>query len=207
MFKTVQRHTLGGKVTNKTSDDSKNDGSPWWNETRSGSSSNKTRDTAGTPSDHRPLASESPVEKNPSNGGKHGGQVGVPASHGSAHVGTKGRSTVEAQPSKPEEDGSESDKRNVVWTKVQHHLLLTATENHGVCESGKTGTNLDRSSTGVVVNTPLVCPSVHVPCPAGDGAVDESGPEEDEDHHRDQTTTFSDGTDDDCSGGRTELHL
>ena len=201
------RLTLGGKVTNCSSHDTKNDRGPWSDETGGWSSSDETRDTSGTPSDHGPLAGESPIKKNPGDGTKHGSQVGVPASHGSTHVGTESRSTVEAQPTEPEEDGSESNKRNVVWTEVQHHLLLTAAENHGVCKSGQTGSNFDRSSTSVVVDTPLESPSVDVPNPASDWAVDDGGPEEDKDHHWNQTTTLSDSADDDSSGGSTELHL
>jgi hypothetical protein len=106
-----------------------------------------------------------------------------------------------------QEDGTESDERDVVRTEVEHHLFLASSENHRVGKSRHTRTDFDGTTSSVVEDTPLVGPSVSTPNPASDGAVDESGPEEDEDHARNQTTTLSDGTNDNGSGNSTELHL
>jgi len=201
------KHTLGSKVSNNTGGDSEDDGCPRSDETRGGSGSDETRDDTGTPTDHGPLARKTPIEKNPGHGGEHGSEVGVPASHGSAKVGTEGRSTVEAQPSEPQENGAEGDERDVVGAEVEHHLLLAATENHRVGEGTATGNDLDGTSTSVVESTPLEEPAVDVPGPVCNGAVYDGGPQPDEDHHGDQTTTLSNATYDNGSSDGAELHL
>jgi hypothetical protein len=201
------KRTLGSKVSNNTSGDSKNDGCPRSDETRGGSGSDKTRDGTGTPTDHRPLAGKTPIEKNPGHRGKHSSEVGVPASHGSAEVGTESRATVEAQPSEPQKNGTEGDERDVMRAEVEHHLLLAATEDHRVGESAATGNNLDGTSTSVIESTPLEEPAVDVPGPVGDGAVYDGGPQPDENHHGDQTTALSNATDDNGSSDGAELQL
>jgi hypothetical protein len=200
-------HTLGSKVSNNTRGDTEDDGCPRSDETGGGSGSDETGDSTGAPADHGPLAGKTPIEKNPGHRGEHGGEVGVPASHGSAKVGTEGRSTVEAQPSEPQENGAEGDEGDVVRTEVKHHLLLAATEDHRVGEGTATGNDLDGSSTSVVESTPLEEPAVDVPGPVCDGAVYDGGPQPDEDHHGDKTTALSNATDDDGSSDSAELHL
>jgi hypothetical protein len=94
-----------------------------------------------------------------------------------------------------------------VRTEVQHHLLLTAAQDHRVCQRRHSRGDFDRSATGVVEHTPFECPSVHVPDPAGDGAVYEGGPAEHENHHWDKTATLSDGADNNGACHAGELHL
>jgi hypothetical protein len=198
---------FGCKVAHDTSSDSENNRCPRSDETRSGSGSDKTRDGTGTPTDHGPLTGKSPIEDDPSDGSEHGSQVGVPAGHGSTKVGTEGGTTVEAQPTEPQEDGTEGDERDVVRTEVEHHLFLASSENHRVGKSRHTRTDFDGTASCVIEDTPLEGPSVGTPNPASDRAVDESSPEEDEDHAGNQATTLSDGTNDNGSSNSTELHL
>ena len=201
------RRTLGSEVSNNTGSDTEDNASPRSKETGAGRGSDETRDGTGTPADHRPLAGKAPIEENPGHRGEHGSQVGVPASHDSAEVGTESRATVEAQPSKPQENGTEGDERDVVRAEVEHHLLLAATEDHRVGEGGATGNNLDGSSTSVIEASPLEEPAVCVPGPVCDGAVYDGGPEPNEDHHGNKTTALSNATDDDSSSNGAELHL
>lgn len=201
------KRTLGSKVSNNAGGDTEDNGSPGGQETRGGSSSDETRDDTGTPADHRPLAGKAPIEDNPGHRSEHGSKVGVPASHDSAKVGTEGRSTVKAQPSEPQEDGTESNQRDVVGAEVEHHLLLAATEDHRVGEGSATGDDLDGSSTSIVESTPHEEPAVRVPGPVCNRAVYDGGPEPDEDHHGNKTTALSNATDDDGSSDSAELHL
>lgn len=67
-------------------------------------------------------------------------------------------------------------------TKVEHHLLLSLSQHHTVSQSRETGDNLDRSSAGVVENAVLECPSVDIPHPACDRAVNKRSPEKDKNH-------------------------
>ncbi len=85
-----------------------------------------------------------------------------------------------------------------MWTEVRHHLLLTPAQDEGVCEGGHARANLDGSSAGIVHHAVIEAPAVDIPSPAGDGAVDESGPSEDEDEEGEHATTLGDGT---CSNG------
>jgi len=174
--------TLGGKVTNRACNNAENDTGPRCDVTRCRCGSDETRDASGTPTDHRPLSSQPPIEKNPSDCSEHGRKVGVPASHGGTQVCAECRTTVESQPSKPEEYGAERDQGHVVGSEVQHHLLLTPTKHHRICQSGQSGSNLDGSTSGVVHHTPAIAPTIGIPCPASDRTVDESRPAEDEDH-------------------------
>lgn len=91
--------------------------------------------------------------------------------------------------------------------EVEHHLLLTATEDHRVGERAATRNDLDGSSTSVIKSTPLEEPAVDVPGPVCDGAVYDGGPQPDEDHHGNQATALSNATDNNGSSDAAELHL
>jgi hypothetical protein len=94
-----------------------------------------------------------------------------------------------------------------VGTEVQHHLLLTAAKNHGVCEGGETRADLDRSTTSVSKNAPLVRPTVDVAHPASNQAVHKGGPDEGEEHEGNETATLFDGTCNNSACEGAELHL
>lgn len=199
--------TLGGKVTGDTSNNAENDTGPGVDETRSRSGSNETRDGTRAPTDHGPLAGQTEIENTPGHGSEHGSEARVPASHNSTEVGAEGRTTVEAKPAKPEEDGTEGDERNVVRAEVHHHLLVTAAENPRVGESGHTRANLDGNTAGIVENAVDETPTTGVPDPVCERAVNESGPEEDENHARNNTASLSNSTDGKSSSDSAEHHL
>jgi len=201
------RRTLRGVVAHDTRHDPQYNAPPRGDEAGRRGRSHQTRDGARTPADHRPLPRQTPVEDHPGYRGEGGSQVGVPARHGRAQVGTKGGATVEAQPAEPEEDRSEEDEGDVVRAEVEHHPFLATAQDHRVREGGQTGADLDGATTGVVHDAVLVGPAVDVPRPAGEGAVDDGGPDEGEDHGRQQTAAFRNGAHDDRSGDGAELHL
>lgn len=91
--------------------------------------------------------------------------------------------------------------------EVEHHLFLATSEDHGVGQRCASRDNLDGTTTGVIKTTPHEEPAVDVPGPVCDGAVYDSGPEPDEDHHGDQATALSNTTDDDGSSDGAELQL
>jgi hypothetical protein len=152
--------TLGGEVGNDSGGDAENDAAPGSQETGGGRGSDKTRDDTRAPADHGPLASQTPIEENPGHGGKHSSKVAVPAGHDGTKVGAESRASVEAEPAEPQEDGAESDERDVVGTEVEHHLLLTTAKDHRVCEGRASGNNLDGAAASVVHASPLEEPSV-----------------------------------------------
>ncbi|KAI6770237.1 hypothetical protein HG530_004866 [Fusarium avenaceum] len=199
--------TKAGKVTSDTSDNTKDDAGPGVDKTRSRSSSDKTGDGTGAPANHGPFASQTEIKNAPSHSSKHGSEARVPASHDGTKVGTEGRTTVETEPAEPEEHSTKSNEGDVVRTEVHHHLLVTSAENPGVGKSGHTGANLDRNTTSVVENTVSETPAVGVPDPVGKRAVDESGPEKDEDHAGNNTTSLSNSTDCKSTSDSAEHHL
>lgn len=198
---------LSREVGNNAGDDAEDNRAPRSDETRSRSGGDETRNEAGAPADHRPLARQAPIKEDPGHGAEDTSEVGVPAGHRSAEVSTEGRATVECEPAEPEEDSAEGDERDVVRAEVEHHLLLAASENHGVGERRHTRDNLDGSTTGVVEDTPAEGPTARSPHPASDGAVDERGPDEGENEERHEAAALSDGTCDNGGGNGAELHL
>lgn len=91
--------------------------------------------------------------------------------------------------------------------KVKHHFFLAFAENHAVGQGRAAGGDLDGAAAGVVEDAVFEGPAVGVPDPAGDGAVDEGGPPEGEDHGGDEAAAFGDGAHDDCGGYGAEHHL
>lgn len=91
--------------------------------------------------------------------------------------------------------------------EVEHHLLLTTSEDHGVGQSAATGGDFDRASTSVIETTPRKKPAIDIPRPVCDRAVYDGGPEPDEDHHGNQATALGDGTDNDSRRDTAKLHL
>lgn len=91
--------------------------------------------------------------------------------------------------------------------EVEHHLLVAPAEHPRVGERRKTGADLDGPAAGVVENAVVEGPSVDVPHPAGERAVDEGGPEEDEDHGREHAAALRDGADHKGCRDSAEHHL
>lgn len=199
--------TLGRVVADRTGDDAEHDGTKRRDETGCRRGRHQARDGTGTPSHHRPLPRQPPVQQSPRGRSQHGRQVSIPARHDGAEIGAKGRTAVEAQPSEPEQGGAEDDHGDVMGPEVDHQAFLPAAEHQGVGQGGHAGADFDGAAAGVVHHAVFVGPAVDVPGPAGDRAVDQRGPEEDEDHHRGETAAFGDGADDDGGRGRAELHL
>lgn len=199
--------TFGAKVAADAGSDAENDAGPGVEKTRGRCGSDEARDGTRAPTDHGPFLGETEIEEAPGHGGEHGGQARVPAGHDGAEVGAKGRAAVESEPAKPEEDGAEGDERDVMGAEVHHHALVAAAEDPGVGERGDTGANLDGDTAGIVEDAVLEAPAVGVPDPVGERAVDESGPEEGEDHAGDDTATLGDGADGEGGSDGAEHHL
>lgn len=91
--------------------------------------------------------------------------------------------------------------------EVEHHPLLSLAQDHGICESRETRYDLDGSTSSIVQNTVFEGPSIDVPHPAGDRAVNDGGPDEGKNHGGNETTSLSDGAHYDSGSDSTELHL
>lgn len=199
--------TLCCKVTAQAGYNAKDDAGPRINETGSRSSSNESRDGTRAPANHGPLLGKTEIKKAPSHGSKHGSEARVPASHNRTKVGTKGGATVESKPSEPEENGAKSDEGDVVWSEVHHHSFVSSTEDPGVGKGRETRSDFDRDASSVVENAVLEAPSVGVPNPECQGAIDQSCPEKSENHAGNNTTAFRNRSDREASSDSAEHHL
>lgn len=92
-------------------------------------------------------------------------------------------------------------------SEVHHHLFVSAAEDPGVSQGRDAGSDLDGDTTGIIEDTILKRPSVAVPHPVGQGAVDQGGPAEAEHHARDDPTTLGDGSHSQAGGNGAEHHL
>lgn len=141
------RRTLSGIIAHDTSDDTEQDASVRHEEPRSWSRSNQSRNNTRAKTDHRPLLCESEIKQDPGDSRERSSQVGVPARHYSPQVCAESGTAVEAEPSKPQENGAESDERDVVRAEVEKHLFLAFAENQGVSEGAHARRNFDGSAT------------------------------------------------------------
>ncbi|KGQ11706.1 hypothetical protein BBAD15_g2548 [Beauveria bassiana D1-5] len=122
-------------------------------------------------------------------------------------VGTKGRTAVEAEPPKPEENGAEGDERDVVRAKVHHHALVAAAKHPRVGERRNARANLDGDTSRIVKDAVLEAPAVGVPDPVRERAVHEGGPEKGEDHAGDDAAALGHGADGQGGGDGAKHHL
>ena len=91
--------------------------------------------------------------------------------------------------------------------EVEHHLLLTLSQDHAICQSRQSGSDLDGPAAGIVHDTVGVAPSVYVPRPAGDWVINQGCPEEGPDQERKEAASFSYSARNDSSCDSAELHL
>lgn len=184
---------LGTVVASSSTDNTKDNSGPGWDETRSRSNGNETSNNTGAETDGGPLLLESVVKKTPGDTSNGSGQVGHNGGHDSAEVSTQGRTGVESEPSDPEENGTNDNVGDVVRAVVELVSTVTTTlaEHQGVGESSGTGGNVHGSTTSKVETSELEHPTGWVPGPAGNGVVDDGGPDEHEDDARKHAATLS----------------
>lgn len=112
-----------------------------------------------------------------------------------------------------------------MWSEVKHHLFLTLSKNHGVGKSRKTRANFDGSAPSVIQNTVFKAPSINIPRPACNWAINlwqvsqnrilitviiqsyKGGPKEYKDHRGNQTAPLSNSTNNNRGRRSTELKL
>jgi hypothetical protein len=126
-----------------------------------------------------------------------GRQVGDDAGISRSQVGGQGRAAVEAEPAKPQENGSEDDVGRVMGFVRETLGAITAalTEIYGNGEGSSTRDDMDRGTSGEIETAEDEDPTLGIPCPVGDWVVNDCGPDENEDHEWAEATALCDGTD------------
>lgn len=199
-----------GKVACGTTDDTESQGRGGSNVTGSRCDSNQTRNGTGTESHSRPLAFEPPIPEHPSQATDGSRNVGHHHRLNRPQVGTDLGTTVEAEPTEPEEDGAEDDVGDVVRTVSQLFgtVAITSAEEDRDGEGSGTGRDVHGCTSCEIETTHNVGPTeTDVPSPVGDGVVDDGSPAEGEDEDGTETGTISEGTtsDDDGDSGKHQL--
>lgn len=111
-------------------------------------------------------------------------------SHG-ADSRVQSRATVESKPAEPDENRAKKDKSRIMrFSVVLVPLVLPLSENQSICQSTAAGSDVDRASTGEVERGEIEEPTVGIPGPAGNGAVDDGRPAEGENHRRKDAATL-----------------
>lgn len=152
---------------------------------RRGNRDQASNDT-GAESHSRPLVLQAIIEKTPSDTTDGRRDVGDDNGHDSAEVGGAGTTTVETEPSNPEENCSQDDMCNVVGTIVElmSAVSATLTEHERVGKGSASGSNMNGGSSGEIESSHNSRPARRVPCPAGDRVVDYGGPHKHENDTR-----------------------
>lgn len=192
---------LGGVVACDTTTGTKYNGRPRRNVSRAGCDSDKTRNNTRAETNSRPLALEAVVNQTPSDASDAGSQISNDSSHNSTQVSSQSRTSVETKPADPEEYGADNNVSYVVGAIVE---LLGAvapsfSEHIRVCECGATRGNMHGSSASKVQTAHFIGPSRSVPGPAGDGVVDECGPDEHVDDAWEDPASFSNSSNGKCN--------
>lgn len=82
-----------------------------------------------------------------------------------------------------------------VWQAVCVAVALALAEHDAICQSCRTRGDVHGGATGEVEPAELVDPAGGVPGPAGDGVVDDRGPDEDEYDAREHAAAVGSGSD------------
>ena len=127
--------------------------------------------------------------------------------HG-ANGGIESRTTVESEPSEPNEDGTKEDQSGVVRLAVRWLTsTLALAQNKGVGQTCPAGSDVNGSTSGEVKGREVEKPSIGVPSPASDRAVDYGSPAEGKHQARQNASTFKRATDDDLNCASAEEQL
>jgi len=185
---------LGGKIAANTADHTKDNSSPWGDETSSRGNCDKTSNHTAAKANGAELLLKAIVEQAPGKASDACRNVGHHASHGGAHIGSKSTATVEAEPADPKESRTQDDMRNIVgtvWQAVHFVVASPLPQHESVGKSGSTGANVDGSTTSEIEAAQFKGPAIWVPGPVGKGVINDSSPNKEENDHGPHTGTIS----------------
>lgn len=98
---------------------------------------------------------------------------------------------VEAKPAEPDENRAQEDQGGIVGLAMGFVAdVLALSEDEGIRQRRPAGSDMHGSTTCEIKRWEVEKPSIGVPCPACDGAVDDGRPEETEDQGRHDPTSL-----------------
>lgn len=192
-----------------SSDETNDSREPRRDVTSSGGDTDQTGDSAGASTHNRELALVADeINSDPAEDTSGSCDVGIEGSEHGADSCVEGRTTIEAEPTEPDEDSAEEDEGGVVGLAVRLlAVVLSLSENHGVGESSPAGGDMHRSSTSEIERRKVEEPAIGIPCPAGNRAVDDSRPQEAKHKRRHDTSTLEATTNHNLNGASAEHEL
>ena len=126
---------LGGIIAGSCSDNSKYNSGPGRDVTRTRRNCDETSDNARAEPNGGPFLLQSVIKHTPSDTTHGSCKIGDDGSHDSTHVGAQSRSSIEAEPSNPEENGADDDVGDIVRAIVQFmcSMATSLAEHERVC--------------------------------------------------------------------------
>jgi len=116
---------FGGIITGECTDNAKDDSGPGRNVAAGRSDGNETSDGTRAPTNGTPLAIETVVNNHPCKPTHRSRKIGNNAGHSRSEIATECTTTVESEPTEPEENGSEDDVGDIVWSVVEFVSSMT----------------------------------------------------------------------------------
>ena len=114
---------------------------PSRHETRPRSDCDGAGDNTRAEPNRGPLLLKTIVEDTPSNTTSTSSQIGNDCCHDGAHIGGKGRTSIESKPTNPEENGSNDDVSDIVGAVIEFMSTVTAAlaQHDRICQCSTTG--------------------------------------------------------------------
>lgn len=192
-----------------TSEEANQGSDPNRDETCGRSDADKTSDgTRASTHDAEFALGADEIDKHPAENTAGGSGVGVEGGHHGTDSGVKRRSTIETEPSEPDENGTKKYKSWVMGFVVYPlTLVVTLSKNESVSQRSPTTGDVDRASSSKIEGWQVVQPAIGVPCPACDWAVNNGGPEEGKDQRWKDAATLEGASNHDLDSAGAEQHL
>ena len=143
---------FGGVVASSSANNAENNSRPSWNVTRPWCDRDEACDNSGAEADRGPFPFESVVKDTPGNASDRSSQVGDDRGHDRAQIRTQCRTSIESEPSNPEEDGADNDVGDIVRPEVEFMGAVSASlaEHQGIGQSSRTRGDVHRGSTSEI---------------------------------------------------------
>lgn len=188
---------LGTVVASGSADNTKDNGRPSRDKARGRGDGNEAGNNTGAETNGRPLLLQTVIKETPGDTADGSSQVGNDGSHNSTQVSAQGGTSIESEPSNPQEDGTDDDVGDVVRAVVElvSSMAATLAQHERVGEGSSTRRNVHRGTAGKVKTAQFEYPARCVPRPACNRIVDDGGPDEHEDDARQHAATFGNCTD------------
>ena len=195
-------------ITSNSAYDTKDRRRPSWHKPGGGRDSYEARNGARAEAYSGPFLIKSEVEQHPRYATNRSSQMRHHTSHNSAHIRAQRAPAIEAEPADPQEDSADNNVGDVVRAVRQAMgvvVAVTLAEHEAIRERRGARGDVHGGAAGEVEPAELEHPAGGVPGPAGDGVVDDGGPDEDKDYAGEHAAAVGGGSNGEGGAGRVLL--